>query len=861
MRQRSGVSMQCSRPAQGVDLCLPGRCRRRLAGLLVFLVFAGGGFLMVCPGANGAEAGEENGSFPAAYVGGVVGTRRFTPGRWGLVGIEARNPTDQPIRLMASVFFAEEPSTQFARQLELPPRSQRRSWCLVRAPGVLGGFQKSAEVRTLAYQQANGQRKPLAPPEGGRWASQLVTLQRGHPIVGALFDRSDRPGDREAYQAIMAMQTAMGLMPEVADFWGMWLPPVPEGLDMLDRLVLAGDRIAEDAAARAAVRQWVRGGGRLWIMLDRVEPPTVRRLLGEGLCFEVVDRIGLTHVDVHGETGDASVSSDPPRDFDEPVELVRVLVSGVEVSHTVNGWPAAFQMAMGRGRVLVTTLSARGWIRPRGPGDPQPPGLDSPSHFVALTPLRRLTAEFLAGESEPPKPPGAVAQVLGEEVGYQVPSRKGVLAVFAVFWGALALAGVVLARRNRLELLGWLGPGLAALAAAGLAGWGYVTRHQVPPTGAMLQLAEVDPGGEEIDVQGLLALYQPEPSEAVPHVRGGGLYWPDASGLGGTIRRMCWTDLDTWHWEELRLPAGVRYAHLRQTLRPAEPVRARGAFGPEGLSGTLSGPLSGLADAALVGPAGRLAVRLGPRGTFACGSGDETFGTQFLPGVLLSETQRRRQAVYQSLLAEEPVADRPRLYVWADLLFGGVAFPDRIRQAGAMLAAIPVELQRSLPGQRVRIPGAFVPYRAVMAGDDPHASAYDNHARQWVPLRLPAETWLRFQVPAEVLPLRIEQAWLVVDLDVPGRRVDILGREAGQVVVLASRQSPLGRIRFALEGREALRVDPRGRVLLGIRVGPDSAPSDSQGVAVPAGTPWKIASVALEITGQVEPSDSQEKLP
>ena len=860
MRQRPCVWGLRKRRAKAA----PVRMRRvqcSVALLLMLLAWVEIATSTACGGAKAEEPADDGARGPAAYVGGVVGTRRFTPGRWGLVGIEARNPTDQPVTLLASVFFAEDPGTQFARQLQVPGRSQRRSWCLVRAPDVLGGYQKSAEVRTIAFEQRGEQRKPLAPPEGGRWASHYVALQRGHPIVGALFDRSDRPADREAYQAIMAMQTAMSLPPEVADFWGMWLPPVAEGLDMLDGLVVAGDRLAEDASARAAVRQWVREGGRLWIMLDRVEPATVRRLLGDRLCFEVVDRVGLTRVDVQDVVGETSVSAEPPRDFDDPVDLVRVLVSGVEVLHTVNGWPASFRLPMGRGRVLVTTLGARGWIRPRGPGDPRPPGRDSPSHFVALTPLRRLAGEFLAGAGERAEPPAALAEALAEEVGYRVPSREGVLAVFVGFWAALLLTGGLLLRRNRLEHLGWIGPGFAMGAAAGLAGWGYAMRHSVPPTAAVLQLAEVGPGGEEIGVEGLLALYHPEPAATVPEVQGGGLYWPDSSGLGGTIRRICWTDLDVWHWEELRLPAGVRHAHLRQTLRPETPVRVRGAFGPEGFSGTLEGPLRGVADATLLGPAGRLAVHLDAAGCLACGPSDELSGVQFLPGVLLSESQSRRQAVYRSLLSEERLPERPRLYFWADPWLKGMLFPEEVRQAGAMLAVVPVELQRTTPGQRVHLPAAFVPYRAVMAGDTPHASAYDNHARQWIPLRLPAETWLRFQVPEEVLPLRVEQAWVAIDLDVPGRRVEILGREGGEVVVLAARQSPLGKVRFALDRREALRLDVRGRLLLGIRVGPDTPPSDSQGAAVAAGTPWKITSVGLEIAGQVEPSDPKGNSP
>ena len=62
---------------------------------------------------------------------------------------------------------------------------------------------------------------------------------------------------------------------------------------------------------------------------------------------------------------------------------------------------------------------------------------------------------------------------------------------------------------------------------------------------------EVSPGVEDIRVTGLMALYQ-QNQRAEPLGAGrGGIFFPDMAGLGGTARRMVWTDLDQWHWENL----------------------------------------------------------------------------------------------------------------------------------------------------------------------------------------------------------------------------------------------------------------------------------------------------------------------
>src|SRR5205807_2010809 len=121
------------------------------------------------------------------------------------------------------------------------------------------------------------------------------------------------------------------------------------------------------------------------------------------------------------------------------------------------------------------------------------------------------------------------------------------------------------------------------------------------------------------------------------------------------------TDLGAWHWENLSLPAGVRYAPFRFSAATGKPVTATATFGPDGLEGKLeAGPFTGpgdallnSGDALLNSPGARhLALRLRPDGTFRAGSADVLPAGQPLAGGLLSDRQQRRQAFYREFLKQ-----------------------------------------------------------------------------------------------------------------------------------------------------------------------------------------------------------------
>src|SRR5207248_9569673 len=112
---------------------------------------------------------------------------------------------------------------------------------------------------------------------------------------------------------------------------------------------------------------------------------------------------------------------------------------------------------------------------------------------------------------------------------------------------------------------------------------------------------------------------------------------------------MLLTDLDSWHWDNLALPAGVRLAPFRHTAQAGDPLTAVAHFGPEGIEGTVTpGLFRDLSDALLRTASGHLmAARVQADGTFSSASRDALPPGRFLASAVLSDRQPRRQEVHR----------------------------------------------------------------------------------------------------------------------------------------------------------------------------------------------------------------------
>jgi hypothetical protein len=619
-----------------------------------------------------------------------------------------------------------------------------------------------------------------------------------------------------------------------------FLPPAPEALDGIDHFVLGSDRIADDIAGRRALRGWLQRGGTLWVMLDLVGHETVAVLLGDVLDLQVVDQVSLTTIHVRSGPANPHRPDAPPLDVEEPVDFVRVLAPGKQALYTVNGWPAAFLAEVGRGRVLFTTLGARGWMRPRTDRDPRPTYREFPNLPVALTPFEFLADELQPRPERPPFAADDLRSFVTEQVSYSVSGRGTVLLVFGLFFLALAVAAVSLGRRGALEHLGWIGSALALGAAGVFVALGERSRGAVPPTVAVAQIVDAVPGQDEVQATGFLAVFQPSPETSVLGAEQGGEFDLDLAGLEGRVLRRVQTDLDRWHLENLELPAGVRTAPFRHTLQTREPVEATARFGPEGVEGRVAaGPFRQLEDALLSTP-GRhaVAVRLGADGSFRAGGEDELPSGQWIVGGLLSDRQRVRQGLYEKLLAEpQPryLANRSLLLAWAEPVDMHFSLVPQARMTGEALLTIPLRFERMPPGTRVTVPAAFVDCRRITGDGQPLPPTAES--------RLASSLRLRFQVPPTVLPAVVGSARLSLKLHAPARTVAVDALAGGEAVPLRRLTSPMGVEHIEINDPRLLQPDGQGALYVNVEVGEVRGGNAGQDL-------WRLESAALEVRGR-----------
>ena len=834
-----------------------------LAGAILFLATAPCGAQSV-----GAKSSAPLGQ---SFHNGGIG--RVLPNQWGLVGVDVQNPTEHPVDVVSVMHFADNPYQQYARRLWLPAKSRRSASFPILAPANLPRGKEFVDIRTQLLNRTGSTEVFVKNSSGQMLGDAILPIGFERPVTGLIDD-----GENEmCSDTVVAMRLVRNVTRRVAALSGNFLPSTIEGLQGLDQLVLCSNRIANDSAGLSAVREWVHSGGRLWIMLDRVNADTVSALLGDGLTFQEVDRARLTKFTVNSYWPGVVSETGHELEFVEPVEFARVVAPHGEIMHKIDGWPASFFLNVGRGRVLCTTLAARAWIRPRLPSDPKVTDVLRDSRYLANECLTELAFEFMGRPREQPALESkAFQEFVSEQIGYRIVSRGLVLLVLGAFCTGVIGLGAWLAYRGMLVHLGWLGPLTAIGAATVLVTVGYGMRSSVPPTVAVAQLAEISHDADDLQVTGLMALYQQSAAATELGAENGGIFAPDMSGQEGKARRMVWTDQSTSHWESLVLPAGLRMAPFSYSGKLTAPITARASFGPQGLVGSIeSGPFKNIADGLIAMPGAPLmAVQLTADGKFTAGPGDVLASAEFIGGTLLNDDRRRRRAIYRKLL-EVPASDtakdqedrpptlqeapvrtypnQPTLLVWADALDLQFQLPSEMQKVGSALLAIPLSFEHSTPGSPVVIPAPCLTFQSVG-----NSGAYTNAEKRWLgPLSNSSKTNLKFMVPPEAFPLKLNRAVLTIVINAPGRKLEVSAGPATNLIPLETYQSPVGTLRVEITKPEALAFDASGGLLLNLEVGSAPGSNSSQynagGIRDDAiAAVWKIERVQLEVAGEAQ---------
>lgn len=781
-----------------------------------------------------------------------TGTRTYAPGRWGLVEVAVVNRSDRPAKVLSSLFFTGNSNEQYGRELWVPGRSRRFTWHPIYVPADLPEG-SSVEFRSVVFERTGADDRLVQAPTGEVLLDGLLPVDRDGSITGWIGDDAsaeEDPPPPNVGDMIVAARVGVGLPRKLVGLHGLALPPDAAAFDGIEHLVLSGDRPLSEPSGLAAVRQWVRRGGRLWVVLTDVSPSLVERLFGDDCRVQTVDRVGLTEVRIEG-VGPAAGSSDrEAREFETPVEMVRVLAEGVEVTHTVEGWPAAFWQKVGRGEVLFTTVASAGWVRPRGPQDRKAisPLLDSV--WLPVGALAYNTERLLGHRESPSHSADDWKPLLEERIGYRIVSRGTVSAVLGLSCAALVVAAVWLGRHGRLERLGWAAPLMSLASAAALAAVGTRSGSSLASSAAEGQLIETTPGSAVAQVSGLVMLFNRQTAEVELGAEDGGILLPDMTGFAGEPRRMIWTDWDRWHWENLTLPRGVRVARFQKDVRLESPVTASGVFGPDGFAGRVSGPMRGLSDLVLATPGGTLAPGQSSEGAFRAGPQDVLAPGAFISESLLSDTQRRRQDLYRRLLApgeRSGFRERPTLLAWVRPTDLGFIYPVGSERAGEALAVMPLEIGRTPPGTRVTIPSPFVAPEPIQGTDGrPPSPLFDRRTGEPVEYATSIEAWTRFRMPDEVVPLDLDEAQLTLTVAGAARSLEVLGRPGGKVEPLKRWESPAGSLELVIRSSDVLKLDDQGGLLLGVRI--EGEPSE--GRTRNLRSYWRVESLRLEASGR-----------
>jgi hypothetical protein len=419
---------------------------------------------------------------------------------------------------------------------------------------------------------------------------------------------------------------------------------------------------------------------------------------------------------------------------------------------------------------------------------------------------------------------------------------------------------LVLAQQRRLDWLAWAVPALTLAAAAVLFGAGAANTTRVRPTIASWQLWRLAPQTGEAKVDGLAAIYDQGSREILLQAKERA--WMIADPLSGAqVHRHVWTDGDGERTQnDMTSPGGIHLATVVSNRQLSRRVGVQGQFGPSGLTGKLeAGELQDVSDLVIVSPpAPALAVTVASDGTFIARPEQVLAADQYTASALLSDEQRRRQDVLRKFLDPADALEFPRqtsLLFWCRPPDAGVTFPEGFDIAGSALALAPLELRRTPPKSSFQLPATFLPVSLVPSKSG-ISNAYNPRTGEWVTgLTIPTEAALRFALPEQVLPCRLERGVLTVRVNAPSRELSLWAHGDSQPVLVRKVRNPNGVLQFDL-GEEHLALDPQGGVTLTVAI---STTLGSSNAAKPSGqlpgfdnTTWQIDYVRLTVAGKTE---------
>ena len=813
------------------------------------------------PKAGNPVDGSANGLPAPTVTVANAGASRHVAGRWSTLSVNGLNRTSEDAEEMSVVTVGEASGLQYGRRLWIPAGSKRQSWLAVQIPEDVSSARGSSpsgpeiytelttmqlketergeEFKANAVGMPKGKRRLLLSSEAYRTGTMLA------PRINSLIAEYQAGVISKTLYAISDSQRSGAQDLGMVDLNRGFIPPTSKPLDPLDQLIIADDAVLADTVGVRRIRSWLNHGGRLWIMVDQVSPESVQKLIGDAMCYGVVDEIELNDFQIRVRAQHSSSQDEyTEMSFDNPIRMSRVVVDTEDVVCDIDGWPAAFWKQVGQGEVLFTTLGARGWL------------LDA----KLSPPLKSLAGRFFVSKLDPPEHVAEVSQVLDGEIGYKIPSRSSVAWVLSLQMLVVVIGGATLMYHKQLQGLAVLVPVSALTAMVILVAMGKMNTSKVPSTIATGQIVRTTPDSATAGVSSVAAIYSQE-ERALPIAAGGDITTHLVSQDDGAPKRVVWDDAGGSKWYFVNQPPGVvQHVESEAVVEIDQPWNAIGKFTPDGFEVRTDGLDPRVCEDSFVATVGTpdLALVLGDEPEQIYRGNGVLVAGRFIGSSVLSERQQKRQELLRDLSAPDVdfFSQEPTLVTWTKPLEIGLEFGEGYERVGWSLVSLPLRFEKTPPGTAFKVPSTFVRQGELLGSLG--SQFYNANTGKWLDgLVKPGEVGVRCSVPQSVVPCDLSNAQIDLTIKAPGRTVAIKGFVDGEFKTLHEFLSPIGPVQYSITDPAALLLDEKG----GLRMKISVSESDEQKAAAaiaresanleaePLRNTWGIESLQVSFEG------------
>lgn len=783
------------------------------------------------------------------------GIGRYVAGRWGMTKAVASNAGTSTQSGLVVITPPGSEGLQYAKSIAVPARASFETTWPVRVGAV------NTKLSDFAYLVFPGgsedgliHRKThdeFIPNYSG-----MVDVNRVLGLTGFLGDRDEPTEQLDATLRLLRVFVHSRFEEQkVVSIKAEELSSQSECLEPLDQLAVSSSGLLDFPDAIASIRMWVQRGGNLWIRLDRTGLDPVRAILSDALPLSVVGETTANSVTLNLNPNyrqSLFPTRQVQRNFDEPIRYVRVMQDGGDVMWSIDDWPVAIRVPVGRGNVMVTTVNSSVFFERREARTLNTPEFKLiPSAEVLQHTLFKNRQESVLRQSD-------VTAQTASVIGYRIPSQSTAILLTVCFPVLLLVLGIWLQRREKGERLIFLLPALAGLVALPAIGVGSLGRRVAPNTVIETGLVHSVPGWNRLVSDGFASVFDVGTNALEVTGTDGAILEVESDSTNRSYRQLLWSGSESSSWKNLDQPDGIQTFVERSVESLVHPMSVTASFDEDGVVGKLdSGRLQNTEDLIIAGfGSDRMSVTLQSDGGFHGTPQDVLTNENFINSKLVTDQQHRHAEIYASVFdsigRDRAFPETASLMFWTQSNQESFSIGDAdARQERSLLCVHPLRMVSPDVGTKITIPSPFVALRTTTdAAGNGFSGVYDNARRRWQRIETASSSFLECQIPTVCLPFEAETAQLDVTIRAGLRTLSLSAGGYESQTLISTIISPLGKQTITIPPelvKESLRT---GKFYLYLSVSDLNDAEHDDETSATQDDYWEISQLQLTLTGK-----------